>query len=163
MGGRGEGGSIDFMALDDAVAAVNAYPLTSAATSSSAQPTLGATIPSYVNNWQTALQYLDSVLSGNQDTVGYYYGFYCALAEQEQTLSGGAATDTLKSFFSLSKLKKQSYASFVNGQQAFDDYTALRASALAKGEFLSPLLKIRGGTAMSEGSVLASGGSGAVK
>lgn len=99
------GESIDFGALDDAVAAVNAYSLTSAATSSSAQPTLGATIPSYVNNRQTALQYLGNVLSGNQDTMGDCYGFYCALAEQNQTLSGGATTDTLKSSFSLSKLK----------------------------------------------------------
>ncbi|GAV61460.1 hypothetical protein CFOL_v3_04987 [Cephalotus follicularis] len=136
------GGGLDYILLEDAMDTVRNYSIMVSGAGEATAPAMPNPpgTPSYVNLRTTALSYLGRVLDTSKDTVSFCYGFYCALSDQNQTLGGGAAADTLKTSYSLSKLKTQNYASFVSGQQAFGDYNAARAAMIAKGEYNAPKL-----------------------
>jgi hypothetical protein len=83
-----------------------------------------------------AVEYISSLLDRNAATAAYCYGFYSALSENSQVM--GAGDDTLKSSYSLMKLKKQSLAAFVDGTQAYGDYRAVRVRRQQEGVFKAP-------------------------
>lgn len=134
------GGGVDFTLLQDAMDVVVAYPV--ATENPGMPPNRNPDVPAYVTNRRTALAWLGDLIARNSDIAAYCYGFYCALSDQNQTLGAGGTVDSLKTSFALSKLRNQSYASFVAGQQAHGDYVAVRNKMRDAGQFKAPKMTV---------------------
>jgi hypothetical protein len=94
--------------------------------------------PETVTTRAQAISWLNDILSRNSAKVAYCYGFYCALSEQNMMLSGTGQTDTLKTSFSLQKLKGQSMAAYVEGALSYNDFSAARAQRRQAGSYAPP-------------------------
>lgn len=132
------GGRLDYGALADAVELTELFP-------HGAQPLgvpQGFVLPPAVNDRASALAHLNRVLTSNSDVVAYCYGFYTALSDNNLMMGGTSQEDTLKSSYSLKKLKNQSYASFVAGSESFRDYQAAKSAARQAGRYNPPTLTL---------------------
>lgn len=134
------GGGVDFALLQDAMDMVVAYPV--GVDNPEALLERAPSTPPYVTNRKSALQWLGDLVARNSDIASYCYGFYCALSDQNQTLGAGGGVDSLKTSFALSKLRNQSYASFVAGQQAHGDYVSVRNKMRDAGQFKAPKMTV---------------------
>jgi len=136
------GGSVDSNDLVTVIDIVKSLP--AGVASPQPMPNLPRGLEGVVTNRLTGLAYLSGMLRRNQDMVAYCYGFYVALSESNMMMgaSGGPQGDTLKSSFSLAKLKSQSYATYITGYQAYSDYQAVRNAKRQRGEFVAPEIVI---------------------
>lgn len=145
------GGYLNFVALDHAIETVGRFPPGLAVQVTPEE--LPVTVPAWVTNRGAAINYLRQVVEGHTDTVAYCYGFYVALSDAAQMTSGEATQDTLKTSFSLSKLPKQSAASYVAGREAYGDYAAHKRMMRQEGKYNPPTFVFVGARPLPEGTV----------
>ncbi|KAK8916125.1 hypothetical protein KSP39_PZI022311 [Platanthera zijinensis] len=123
------GGSADATELSEILRVIKSWPWT---TESVVVPD---TWPQSVKTRAQALNLLGEMLAKNVAKVAYCYGFYCAFADQNQTLSvRDAAADALRTSYSLTKLKSQCNAAYLEGQLAYRDCNAARNKKKLEGQ-----------------------------
>jgi hypothetical protein len=131
-------GGVAYEFLDIAIDTVLSFPV--GVTNPARPPNLNARVPASVVDRLTACAWVTSLLGRNADKAAHCYGFYCTMMEQSNVLSGGAGTESLMTSHSLSKLKNQSHASFVAGQQFYTDYQSVRMTLRNNGSIMAPNL-----------------------
>ncbi|GAV70102.1 hypothetical protein CFOL_v3_13600 [Cephalotus follicularis] len=126
------GGGVDFTRLNELIEIVKFYP--PGVVNPAQMENMPEALVGTVNNRATAIQALSTMLKRNQDKVALCYGFYCALSDSSTTMGTAGAQDTLKTSFSLAKLKTQNFPSYMTGNQLFGDYQAARNAMRARGD-----------------------------
>lgn len=89
-----------------------------------------------------ALVALRALVEKSSDKVAMAYGFYCSMMENTAAETGELSSDTLKSAFSLVKLKRNNTAAYVAGVELYKDYRAAKARARTAGQLVMPQLRI---------------------
>lgn len=85
-----------------------------------------------------AINALKATVNKNADKVALAFGFYMAIMESTASDVGDTSSDTLRNAHSLTRLRRNNVASFVNGAELYKDYRAVRAIARQTGEILMP-------------------------
>lgn len=137
------GGEVKLDRLDEAMTAVRLYPRSGGTTVATPAAALPGSIPAWVTNREKALEHLEQMMARNMDQVAYAYGFYCTMLDATSAFGSEQRSDTLRSSFSLAKLKSQCVASYNAGVIGYGDYQARRQASRQAGAFEMPVVEIR--------------------
>lgn len=135
------GGRLDYSVLDYVNEYAKSYPVDPSQPQKEIMRASG--IPGWVIDRTSALRFLGEVMASNADVVAHAFGFYMAMTEQSALMGTAASNDTIKSSFSLTKLKNQSTAAYTAGYQAYSDYLAFTAKQRQNGVYNAVKLGIR--------------------
>lgn len=137
------GGTVNMERLEDAMTAVRLFPRSGGETAATPVAALPGSIPAWVINREKALEHLELFMARNMDTVAYAFGFYCTMLDATSAFGAEQRSDTLRSSFSLAKLKTQCVAGYNAGVLGFGDYQARKQAARQAGQFETPIAEMK--------------------
>ena len=91
-----------------------------------------------VNSRAGAVNVLKATVAANADKAAILYGFYCSMLDSTGGDMSGSVNDTLRSAFSLKKLRANNIASYLIGTETYKDYRAMKQAARRSAERKMP-------------------------